>query len=243
MEKPVITISPALPSEIPRLASIFTAAFATDAHTQLKAVAHPSHNQERGMTEGLEYWISSAKKCVVIKATIDHDIVGWTTWGWHGFDLGLPEEWKATYVQDTPPNASVVIGEEKNAHSTDSQPAGIKRLKEITNADMEAWENRFMPNQSTECMILAAIAVHPDWQGKGVGSRLINWGLTKAHKRGVFTWVSSSDGGWGAFEKAGFEYVGELRLDLDEFSDGIKREDGRPWGEYVWRYGKIQPKQ
>lgn len=239
MSKPTVSLSLALPSDISRLASIFTSAFSTDAHTQLKAVAHPTHSQERGMADGLRYWISSAKKTVVIKATVDGEIVGWAAWGWHGFDLDLAEEWKAG---KTPPEVPAVAEEKTQPHAVEPPP-GIKRLKEITNADMEKWQNKLMPDPSTECMILVAIAVHPDWQGKGVGARLISWGLTRAREQGVFAWVSSSDGGWGAFEKAGFAHVGELRLDLDEFSDGIKGENGRLWGEYVWRYGKTRPKQ
>jgi GNAT superfamily N-acetyltransferase len=237
MEEPAASLSPALPSDIPRLASIFTAAFATDTHTQLKAAAHPAHSQEEGMADGLRYWISTAKKCVVLKATIGREIVGWAAWGWHGFELDLADEWKVDEVSPTEKETA------PRSEESMVEPPGIKRLKEITNADMEAWGDTFMPDPSTECMILVAIAIHPDWQGKGVGASLISWGLTRARERGVFAWVSSSDGGWGAFEKAGFEYAGELRLDLDEFADGIKDENGRPWGEYVWRYGKTQIKQ
>lgn len=57
----------------------------------------------------------------------------------------------------------------------------------------------------------------------------------------MYCWVSSSDGGFRAFEKNGFKEVGLLALDLDEFvGEGVRGGSldavDEKWGEYVWRY-------
>jgi hypothetical protein len=52
---------------------------------------------------------------------------------------------------------------------------------------------------------------------------LIKWGRVIVDSEGVYCWVSSSDKGWGTFQKMGFREVGRLSVDLDDFADeGVK---------------------
>ena len=51
-------------------------------------------------------------------------------------------------------------------------------------------------------------------------------------------WVHASEAGYKPFEKAGFEEVGRLDLDLDEYAL-VPREEGEEnakWGSYTFRY-------
>ena len=71
----------------------------------------------------------------------------------------------------------------------------------------------------------------------GVGQAMIKWGTDQADETRVYSWVSSSQGGATAFAKAGFEEIGHLTVNLNDYSDGVRNpetEDGK-WGEYTFR--------
>jgi len=125
-------------------------------------------------------------------------------------------------------------GEEKE------KPSKIKELEDITNASMQEWITKLSPS-SVKHMVLMAIVVHPAVQGQGVGKELIGWGTGIADQEGVYCWVHASEAGAWVFGKMGFEEVGRLELDFDEFAGervrNKERRDGR-WGAYVFRYMK-----
>ncbi len=80
-----------------------------------------------------------------------------------------------------------------------------------------------------------------------MGSAFIKWGTDKADEDDVRCWVHASEAGWPAFKKAGFEVVGTLELDLDQYaSEQRKFADGRPeekWGKYAFRYMQREPRR
>lgn len=58
---------------------------------------------------------------------------------------------------------------------------------------------------------LEMLAVHQDWQGRGLASMLLRWGLARADEESVEVYLSSSPDGKGLYQKYGFEM-------LDSFS-------------------------
>jgi len=187
--------------------------------------------------------------------TSDGETVGWAAWAFVGFEG--PTTAISAVEQETAHTASEVEKGERNhqeqeqeeetktekvpsAPETETQKNNTKiaALGALTNASMQEWQYKLMP-PGTKCMVLVAVPVHPAYQRRGIGSSLISWGTRIADREGAFCWVHSSDGGFGAFEKSGFEEVGRLSVDLDEFAEeGVgneEREDGR-WGMYVFRY-------
>ena len=66
-------------------------------------------------------------------------------------------------------------------------------------------------------MLMHRFAVLPEWQGKGVGKRLLEWALEKADKHGFNCWVDVSEGALGLFEKLGWEQVGAVEVDLADW--------------------------
>lgn len=70
-----------------------------------------------------------------------------------------------------------------------------------------------------------------------------------ADEYGSYAWVHSSMSGWGAFRKAGFREAGRLKIDLDEYADGVEwegaeegeednmEEIGKGFGKYLFRCG------
>ncbi|KAF2713195.1 hypothetical protein K504DRAFT_487671 [Pleomassaria siparia CBS 279.74] len=54
---------------------------------------------------------------------------------------------------------------------------------------------------------LCLLAVHPDYQGKGFGRELVEWGLQQAERESVYASVRSSDGKDGFYLKTGFDRI------------------------------------
>ncbi|GKT39825.1 uncharacterized protein ColSpa_00006 [Colletotrichum spaethianum] len=194
------------------LASIADAAFLMDAHTQLKAAFRGADNFTEGMKQALEIWVDHPKVDVVVAEDKKSGrLVGWVGWIRRGFvgDTDLP--------LDGP-------SEEPTAetHFAARGKRTIQDLEDLTNASMDYWVKRFTPKGS-KCRSLCSYVVHPDFQSRGVGSRLMKWGTDKADAEpGVYCSVQSSMGGQAAFERQGFQEVGRLEADLDDFAEGKK---------------------
>ncbi|KAK2009030.1 acetyltransferase [Colletotrichum eremochloae] len=222
--------------DIPVLASIADAAFRTDAHTQLKAAFRGADDFAEGMAQALASWVDHPKVDVVVA---EHPpgsgaLVGWAGWARRGFagDADRP-------LDDGPseePTADAYLG---------GRAAGtVAELGELTDASMEYWVQRFMP-EGARCRFLCSFVVHPDLQSRGVGSRLMRWGTDKADAEpGVYCWAQSSMGGRAAFERHGFREAGRLEADLDAFAEGKTPGEENEhitgsrdtWGKYVWVY-------
>ena len=65
-------------------------------------------------------------------------------------------------------------------------------------------------------MLMRGMAVLPEWQGKGVGKRLLEWGTGEADKRGLECWVNASEGSVGFFERFGWKRVGVVEAEEGE---------------------------
>ncbi|KAF9871365.1 acetyltransferase [Colletotrichum karsti] len=231
--RPDVILRPATAHDVGTLAAIADAAFRTDSHTQLKAVFHGDSSFKDGMGEGLKSWLDSPKVDLIV-AEISGKPVGWVGWARRGFagDTDLP--------------LTGPIEEPRAATAVDpANPKKIKDLKDLTNDSMQYWVCRLMP-EGCRCRIVVSCVVHPDFQGKGVGSRLIRWGTDKADQEGSFCWVQSSMSAVAAYEKYGFREIGSLEADLNIYAEGImpgERYEGitgdrESWGTYQWVYMK-----
>ncbi|OOQ81599.1 acetyltransferase, GNAT family [Penicillium brasilianum] len=56
---------------------------------------------------------------------------------------------------------------------------------------------------------LEILAVHPSYQGRGLASKLLRWGLARADDEGVEVYLSSSPDGRPLYEKYGFQVLDE----------------------------------
>ena len=74
-------------------------------------------------------------------------------------------------------------------------------------------------------MLMHRFAVLPEWQGKGVGKRLLVWALEKADKHGFNCWVDVSEGALGFFEKLGWEQVGAVEVDLADWGGEERKKE------------------
>lgn len=58
---------------------------------------------------------------------------------------------------------------------------------------------------------IRGMATQPDYRGRGIGARLLESGLTRINSEGVnFAWCNARETAFAFYEKAGFEYFGEM---------------------------------
>jgi len=233
-------ILPATEADIPTLASIAGAASEGDTNAMVKSNSLSTLAEEHAsnMEGPLSSWLSRPGKCSLLKA-VDKSTsatIGWACWA----NYGLGNEPTPTAEQIAEEKAKPIVTQQHIIAEAQNIQSGVQRLKEITSKDMERWIDKIMP-AGTKCRYIVSIAVHPSFQGKGVGKALIRWGAERADAEGAICWVHSSDGGWKAFQALGFEEIERLELDLDQFAE-IERPGGGKWGIYTFRYGVRQPR-
>lgn len=70
-------------------------------------------------------------------------------------------------------------------------------------------------------VLLGTLTTHPDYQRKGAGIMMLEWGLKEADRLGLPAYLEASPAGKPLYERYGFENVGEMTMDV------------RPWGGEV----------
>jgi GNAT superfamily N-acetyltransferase len=117
----------------------------------------------------------------------------------------------------------------------------VDRLEAMENADWAKWRPVYTPAAGARGAILTGLTVDPAHQGRGVGTALLGWAAGLADRAGIDVWVHSSEAGFRAYSKAGFEVMGKLEVDLDEWAPSPPPEGGL-WGHYLIRWMKRTPK-
>lgn len=68
-----------------------------------------------------------------------------------------------------------------------------------------------------DCMVIEFFAVHPDNQGKGVGTALLRHGIQKAEELGMDIFVLAFVGGFRAYKNTGFITLGSIVQDATAY--------------------------
>ena len=103
-------------------------------------------------------------------------------------------------------------------------------------------DESFPSSDFPELWYLATLAVHPDYQRRGIGRKLVTWGVQQGEKEGVPVALEASLDGKRLYEKNGFqlvrtEYLDKLPVPLmiceppgtgddKSWADWMKREPG-----------------
>jgi GNAT superfamily N-acetyltransferase len=245
------TLQPMIMEDAPRIGQIGKAAFLNDRHTMMKTGDNYDH--EQAAQEPFLYWLSVPHRVRCVKAVDDSGkILGYVCWGFRGYSRKtIPTLNGRGLVEndgpETTPGLVLQTNHASRSNTTDpprGEPAEkeiatederLRRLRSITNTDMTSWMANLMPD-GTQCMFICTLSVDPAYAFQGIGSALMEWGTRLADEDKKFCWVHASDGSHMFYEKHGFEKVGELTVDLDEFATRPAPDNGGLWGQYTFRY-------
>jgi WD repeat-containing protein 48 len=120
------------------------------------------------------------------------------------------------------------------AEKTDDTPGFLPpelRLDALTSlfTPIEAARKSVM-GTSTPFFMLNQLGTHPDHQGRGAASLMLNWGLNKADKEGLVTYLVATVPGRPVYEKRGFELVSALEWDRVPWGG-----EGKDWHGFMVR--------
>ncbi|KAK1251436.1 hypothetical protein MKX07_006915 [Trichoderma sp. CBMAI-0711] len=268
MAEQTFTIKALQLEDVPEAAQLSSDAFLADRQTQMKALGRNPFNLKEYHMQSLPEMLKSPR-CVILKAVDNATgaFAGFCNWGLIGFSpsempelegrIQPPERPAAAPASQSedekdeeekhnkgreeapPPKQSITPGPEA---VLDAEDDPIERLQALTGADLDAWQKEVMP-PGTKCLVVIGLSVSPKFQRRGIGSALLRWGTKICDEAGVFAWVHSSEPAWRTYEKAGFEVIRCLDVDLDEYAPCPPPDEGpgAKWGHYVFRYMKYFP--
>ncbi|MCJ1230254.1 hypothetical protein MMC12_006926 [Toensbergia leucococca] len=230
-----IRLSRANPEDIPLLIQIVRSAFAPNLFNQLIDAAHPDGDEDFA-NKVLEYL--SMPNVVVMKAEVTsaglprRQIVAWSVWGWSDENNRLDVTAPAV-------DLGVLSAGLVRASINQDLPAGS--LAKMFNDGERLWAQRWLTHR--DFMILGLLCVAPQFQGRGIGERILDWGTKEADRRGLVCCLTATPVAWQIYERFGWNVVAEQRLDLSEWfsSKGLERRENDQaakdmgYGIYIWR--------
>lgn len=80
---------------------------------------------------------------------------------------------------------------------------------------MERAQEEYM--RGKRYLFMHVLVVLPEWQGRGVGRRMLEWGVEVADGEGVECWLDASKAGLGLYKRLGWREVGETSIELEEW--------------------------
>lgn len=79
-----------------------------------------------------------------------------------------------------------------------------------------SWSNRIL--------VLGLLCVHPDFQRRGIGKGLVQWGLRQAAHLGLTVHLEASPEGFPLYRSLGFNVVETLVVEADQWDGGFERQ-------------------
>ena len=85
----------------------------------------------------------------------------------------------------------------------------FSKREEFTRSQEESLK-KYLGSAIDETWYLKILCVHPVFQRKGIGAKLLDWGLKNARERGEKVYLEASEIGKGLYIKKGFKKLGEI---------------------------------
>jgi GNAT superfamily N-acetyltransferase len=208
------SLSPITPDDYPTLANIAVLSFMRNPFHYMTYPPNVSHD------EIVQYTIDSKIRFaeegrdvqtlkVVDNQTPDRQVVGFASW----FLGPRPRSREPR----RPEGANFKFLEDYRRKSN----AGVKRIYD-EEKDVGEFGHSLVGSErrlTGELAELNMIRVLPSYQGKGVGSMLLRWGLQKASQSGKRVFLQASPESRDLFLRNGFEVEGEVRMTLGEYGE------------------------
>ncbi|KAF2137611.1 uncharacterized protein K452DRAFT_291428 [Aplosporella prunicola CBS 121167] len=103
--------------------------------------------------------------------------------------------------------------EEKDIYSKMPLPKSLnKEALDVVTKYMHDAKEKFMGKGNNNFWYLFSICVSPDYQRKGIGAILMQWGMDQADKDGLPIYLESTPAGYSLYKKMGLETIGEIKV-------------------------------
>ena len=246
-----ISIVPVSTTDVSSLVRVHTAAFKLDLFSILMVANREENAHQNHMRKSIEFWMSDPDSQLVQAVDADGEIVGWSCWVLKGADKTVPAAAKSSSspkpTLDVVPSTSVkaqeaaeggpTAGPEASAMPQAPEPKTSQDTSRVLGGrmyeDMVQWEAEH--TKGREYLVLQALATDPRFQRRGIGTKLLQWGIDKADAGDLPCWTHASPASYTLYERVGFQEVGKSDYDLDEYAPG-GRGGNRGWGRYTFRY-------
>ena len=177
-------------SDYPRFAEIESAAFVGD---RMMSLCFPRNPDEK---EDPQFRIKQLSREVQERPTIRFakalDTHTGETIGWSSFYFVEDPEIPLYFAPEWPPNANFAL------------------CKHIF-TPMNEIRAEFMKDK--KYVLVGILVVMPEYQRRGIGTRLLDWALKQADENGYPCYIDSSPQGLGLYKKLGWEEVGSAEID------------------------------
>ncbi|KAE8150221.1 putative GNAT family acetyltransferase [Aspergillus avenaceus] len=194
-----ITLHPALPTDAITLAKLHSDAFADDKFLEL--LYGPLVEEIVPFAEDLEQIIREDPNTRVVKAVDESGlIVGWSWWiVYRDAKVHKKAELEAAEKGVTPPPTSVC-------------PQAYLDWRRLIKGKRDKWI------AGKAVAILQVLAVHPWYQGRGIGTMLVKAGVDEAKSLRIPAWLEASSAGYSIYLKCGFRDVDDTAVvDLTKY--------------------------
>lgn len=180
-----LSIRKATMADVNIMAEIHMEAFA-DSALSMRCFPQTDPNAQAHTKGIVERYINDPSSDVLVAETSSGEMAGWIRWD-HKRDYSPPTE-RLIFNPETYP----VTGDQKFAASFSQ--------------DMYDATHRVMAND-TEWLFLSTVVVRNSWQRKGVGSKLIAYGMNEVERHNLPAYTNASPKGKQLYERFGFRSV------------------------------------
>lgn len=241
-----ISLLPAATDDVANLLGIHLGAFESDQFSNLMLLGRDPDVFKGLIQKSIEAWMSDPKAQMTKAVAANGVIVGYACWI---TEDAAPEEVKPTtaptklepvpkivdeQAQQQAPGPSGGSAKASAWDAPDPQPKLLPQdLGKLMRKDLMAHKNQLVGNQRH--MVLQALVTDPEWQNRGIGARLVQWGTKRADAEGVACWAHASPSGYGVYLRAGFAEMGASEYELNDYLPEDERGKSA-WGTYTFRY-------
>lgn len=74
-----------------------------------------------------------------------------------------------------------------------------------------------MDVSEADCIVLQVLVVHPMYQGRGIGTKLLMVGVEEARRLGLPAWLEASEAGYLVYRRCGFRNAERMELDFGKY--------------------------
>lgn len=252
-----VLLVPATSSHVLSLIKVHTASFKSDQFSNLMLLGRDDNAHQRLIAKSIDSWMSDSASQIIVAIDANREVIGWSCWVLKGEDDNNVDPSDSTSMPKSEAHQDLNINKiqfsndgEKSPNANDPTSSGgqpeidlskenavpttpARVLGRLMRQDVIQWEGKYL--KGGKVMVLQALATDPPWQRRGVGSKLIQWGIERADVDGLPCWAHASPTSYRLYERAGFQEFGKTDYNLDEWAPGGKGGN-RGWGRYTFRY-------